>query len=145
MNIEDLKKQIEFITSSEYHDGEFGHAVDVNSFPKKYREANFLESYLQFLRAFGYGELDSSFYIEEQPLEWNEVFPKERNHLMGMCIFATDQGEYCYAFDSKSNFEVVEIAADGELSESTLGDFRKFIADKLNDLVDIVKWRHENL
>jgi hypothetical protein len=145
MNIEEFKKQIEVIISSVHHDGEYGHTTDINNFPNEFIESYFVESYLEFLTKFGYGELDSSFYVEEQPLKWSEVFPKERDNLEGLFIFATDQGEYCYAFDSKDSYKVVEISADGELSESSLGDFQQFISKKLNELVDIVSWRNENL
>jgi hypothetical protein len=145
MNVEEVKRKIDFITSSEHHDGEYGYTVDVKMFPAKYKNTDLLCNYLEFLSHFGYGELDSSFYIEEQPLEWDKVFPEERSHLEGTYIFATDQGEYCYAFDSKQNYNIVEISADGEVSESTLGNFQEFIAVKLDELVEIVRWRHENL
>ncbi len=145
MNIERLKKQIEIITSSEFHNGEYGHPTNIKSFPNEFFESPSLETYLEFLTEFGYGELDSSFYIEESPIKWNEIFPREREHLEGLFIFATDQGENCFAFDSKEQFKVVEIAADSVIAETSFGDFQQFISKKLDELVDIVTWRSENL
>lgn len=145
INMDNYKKQIEIITSSEWYEGNYGHDVDITNIPEKFRNTGFLVGYINFLASFGHGELDASFYVEEAPLEWNEIFPKERSHLDGLFIFATDQGEYCYGFDSNSDFKVVEIAADGEVSESSLGSFDQFITNKLNELVDIVNWRDDNL
>ena len=145
MNIEKFKKQINIITSSKYHDGNFGHIVNINLISEFFSENKELADYIHFLEKFGAGELDASFCLDEEPVIWSEIFPKERSHLEGLYIFASDLSEYSFAFDSKNNYKVMEIAADGELSESNLGDFKEFINKQLDDLVEIVQWRDDNL
>lgn len=143
--MDSYRQKIDMITSSKFHEGEYGSEVNIENILSGLKRVSFPEGYLKFLEEFGFGELDASFWIEEQPLYWNEIFPAERAHLEGMYIFATDQGEYCYAFDSNNNNVVVEIAADGVVEELNLGSFVEFINVKLNELVEIVNWRDENL
>lgn len=145
MNIVEITKQISIITASEYYEDGFGDKVDIHNIPEIFQHDLRFEGYLKFLKAFGCGELDACFYLEEEPIECSKVFPKERSHLKNMYIFATDQSEHSFAFDTMNNCNVVEISADGEISEDTLGTFEQFITKQLAKLVDIVKWREDNL
>ncbi len=140
-----MKDKINIITSSKYHDGNFGHEVDIQSILHFTQGKQNLSSYVNFLTQFGYGELDASFFIEAAPAIWSDIYPKERNHLDGLYIFATNQGEYTFAFDKNNSCKVVEIDASGIISDTNFGFFNDFISDQLDRLIEIVRWREDNL
>lgn len=96
----------------------------IEFFPKEYRE---------FIKKYGSGELAASFFVEMGPIPIREIYGRDDGPLNGMYIFATDQSEYVYAFDSKNNFQVVDIDASGEVFKNygTFSDFIEEILDKI--------------
>ena len=94
--------------------------------------------YLDFLERYGVGELSSFFRIDYQLLTHNEIYGREIKELEGMLIFASDIGDYLYAFDTKNNWEVVDIDTSGEVFER-YGDFETFMNSMLDDIIQANK------
>ena len=147
MWLEEIKSQIEKIKQSSFYDGDFGDTIEDESllFNEIDNKSNIvLNDYRDFMKQIGYGELDASFYVEDSPAPYQKVYIREIPELDGMYIFASDQSEYSYAFDSKNNFEVVDIDASGK-PEKHYGDFKTFIINKVKEINEMVIWRKENL
>ena len=147
MWLEEIKSQIEKIKQSSFYEGDFGDTIEDESllFNAIDNKSNIiLNDYRDFMKQVGYGELDASFYVEDGPVPYQKVYIREIPELDGMYIFASDQSEYSYAFDSKNNFEVVDIDASGKL-EKHYGDFKAFISNKVKEINEMVIWRRENL
>jgi len=54
-----------------------------------------------------------------------------------MYIFASDQGEHVFAFDSRNNWQIVDIDANGNVENIIASNFSNFIEIMLNDLLEI--------
>jgi len=91
--------------------------------------------YLDFLERYGVGELSSFFRIDYQLLTHKEIYGQEIKELEGMLIFAGDIGDYLYAFDTKNNWEVVDIDTSGEVFER-YGDFETFMNTILDKIIE---------
>ena len=140
MWLKKIKSQIEIIKNSSYYESDFGDTISDESLlfnEMDYKNIYTLNDYRDFMKQIGYGELDASFYIEDGPYPYQKIYGREIPELKGTYIFASDQSEYSYAFDSKNNYEVVDIDASGVL-ENNYGSFKKFITKKIEE---IVIWR----
>ena len=90
------------------------------------------------------GELDSSFYLDDGPTCYINIYGRSIDELDGMYVFASDQSEYTFAFDSKKYWQIVEINSSGKVESIIAASFSEFIDAKLNSLIDIANWREEN-
>ncbi len=103
---------------------------------KYYKELNSApKEYINFLYEYGFGMLSSLFWIDDKIVDYKNIYGREIKELEGMYIFASDMGEYVYAFDSKNNWEVVDIDASGEVFER-YGDFETFINQILDEAIE---------
>jgi len=102
---------------------------EIKSYPKEYKE---------FLYKYGSGELSSFFWIESSLQNYQAIYGREIPELEGMLVFGSDMGEYVYAFDTKNNWEVVDIDADGEIFER-YGDFKSFINGILDEIIESIE------
>ena len=91
-------------------------------------------SFCQFIKVYSGQELFDSFRLYPTPIAYDRVYGREIEALEGMYIFASDQSEYLYAFDSKRGWEVVDIDSDGELFER-YGDFESFMHRVLDEKI----------
>ena len=147
MWIKDIRSQIPKIKQSSYYEGDFGDTISDRSLLLNEITSNnteHLNDYYEFMQSIGFGELDASFYMEDGPTHYQKLFDREIIDLKGMYIFASDQSEYSYAFDSKNNFEVVDISASGILGKNH-GCFKTFIMKKITEVENMTIWREENL
>jgi len=95
-------------------------------------------SYINFLKKYGTGDLSIAFRIDSELLDYKAIYGREIPELEGMLVFGSDIGEYVYAFDTKNNWEVVDIDADGEIFER-YGDFETFINTILDEIIESMK------
>ena len=147
MWLDDLKLQIEEIKKSQYYEGDFGGMVTDESilFSEMGNEnISYLNDYCDFMRQIGFGELDASFYLEDGPIPYQNVYGREIPELEGKYIFATDQSEYSYVFDAMNNFQVLDVDASGKLNNQ-YGDFKEFIIKKVEEIKEMYVWREANL
>ena len=93
------------------------------------------KEYLNFLEQYGVGELSSFFRIDYELLDYKEIYGQKIKELEGMLIFASDIGDYLYAFDTKNNWEVVDIDTSGEVFER-YGDFETFMNTILDEIIE---------
>ena len=145
MNFHSLHQKINRIATNQYYEGDFGNPINIGVLSELTNNIKELSYYSDFLKEFGYGELDPSFYIEELPVHSFEIFPNEKKHLKDLYIFATDQSELSYVCDISDFCRVKSVSACGEVSEIETDDFESFIEAKILEILEMVKWRNENL
>ena len=93
------------------------------------------DSFCEFIDAYSGQELSSSFRLYSSPISYEAVYAREIKALEGMLIFASDIGDYLYAFDTKNNWEVVDIDTDGEVFER-YGNFETFMNTILDEIIE---------
>lgn len=96
------------------------------------------EKYGEFLYKYGSGELSSIFWIGDDLQNYQAIYRREIPELEGMLVFGSDLGEYVYAFDTKNNWEVVDIDASGEIFER-YGDFETFLNGVLDEIIESIE------
>jgi len=101
------------------------YSKELNDAPKEY--GNFLYKY-------GSGELSSFFWIGDDLQDYQKIYGRTIKELDGMLVFGSDIGEYTYAFDTKNNWEVVDIDASGEIFKR-YGSFETFINQMLDEII----------
>jgi len=103
------------------------YSEELNKAPKEYGD---------FLYKYGSGELSSFFWIGDDLKDYQEIYGRPIEELEGMLVFASDLGEYVYAFDTKNNWEVVDIDASGNIFER-YGNFETFINQMLDEIIEV--------
>jgi len=144
-----VNAKIKKIMESPYYEGGFGDLVEdadviLSGIDDLDIRKNVPVDYLKFIQCIGFGELDASFYFDDSPAHYSHTYGRDISNLDGVYTFASDQGEYTFAFDSKNNWQVVDIDSSGNVANVIAPDFSSFIEIKLNDLLEIVDWRDEN-
>lgn len=94
------------------------------------------EEFLAFISQYGVGELSSFFRIDYELIPYEKIYKRLISRLDGMMIFGSDVGDYLYAFDTKNNWEVVELDTDGEVV-SRHKDFDAFMNEILDEIIEI--------
>ena len=102
---------------------------ELNEYPKLYKD---------FIYKYGSGELSIIFWIDSSLKIHQEIYGRTIKELDGMLVFGSDIGEYTYAFDTKNNWEVVDIDASGEIFER-YGDFETFINKILDEIIESIE------
>ncbi len=102
------------------------------------KEKNIPQEFINFLLQYGIGELSIAFRIDSEILPHQEIYGRTIKELDGMLVFGSDIGEYTYAFDTKNNWEVVDIDASGEIFER-YGDFETFINKMLDEIIESIE------
>ena len=136
MNLQILKDKIDKISDYEIDKINDNSQESLTKFINFYNQIGVPKSYIEFIENIGLGGVDFIFKMDDLLLKYDEIYPKEYTHLEGMYIFASDMGEYVYAFDSKNNWEVVDIDASGEVFER-YGDFETFINYMLDYIINL--------
>ncbi len=111
---------------------------------KKISYSGIPNEYIYFIKEYGVGQLSDTFLLDFEILEYDEIFNEEDNHLEGMYFFGGDLGEYLFAFDSKNNWQIVEIDSSGEVFDVVAQTFTEFIHKKFDELIEIEKYRKNN-
>jgi len=83
--------------------------------------------YLVFLKEVGYGNL-GEIQIYSGPIPPNEVYPVNKE-LEGIILFGDDHQGYCFGFDSRDSFRVVEVDPKGSPDKSIESDFSSLIRE----------------
>ena len=91
--------------------------------------------YCEFIKIYSGQELSSLFRLYSFPVDYKHIFGRTIQELEGILVFGSDMGEYTYAFDTKNNWEVVDIDASGEIFER-YGDFETFINMILDEAIE---------
>lgn len=144
LDLDKIKGLVKTIKSSEYYDGDFGATLNEDSLilsGVSDKNLIFPEDYMLFIKRIGYGELDSTFYMEDGPIKFSTVYGRDQD---GIYIIANDLGEYTYAFDAHKRFLVCEFDSSGQMTKE-LGSFDNFISNILDKIVEMCKWRDKNL
>ena len=94
------------------------------------------KDYIDFLHKYGIGDLCSFFSIDSELRSSKDVFSHEISDLKFFYFFATDIGEYLYAFDSENNWNIVEVDSSGNITEYLSNSFSKFIEKILDEIID---------
>ena len=92
--------------------------------------------YREFIKLYSGQELSSIFRLYNYPIPYQEIYGRPIKELEGMLVFASDLGEYVYAFDTKNNWEVVDIDASGKIFKR-YGDFETFINQMLDEIIEV--------
>jgi len=103
---------------------------------EKAKEKKAPKEFINFLLSYGIGQLSSLFNIDSELLLPEEIYGRPIKELEGMLVFASDLGEYVYAFDTKNNWEVVDIDASGKIFKR-YGDFETFINQMLDEIIEV--------
>lgn len=93
-------------------------------------------TFLDFIRRYGVGELSSFFRIDYELLPHEKIYKREIKELEGMMIFGSDVGDYLYAFDTKNNWEVVDLDTSGTVFKK-YGNFESFINKILDEIIEV--------
>lgn len=99
--------------------------------------------YCDFIKIYSGQELSSIFRLYSSPIDYKLIFGRTIKELEGMLVFGSDMGEYTYAFDTKNNWEIVDIDASGEIFER-YGDFETFINQILDEIIESYEEDKEN-
>ena len=100
---------------------------DISRAPKKY---------IDFISKYGVGDLGSFFRINYELSTPEEIYGSTTEDIKDMLIFGSDIGDYLYAFDTKNNWEVVELDTNGEIVDRH-GDFETFINTILDEIIEV--------
>lgn len=144
MNLEHIQQIIKQIITSPDYERDFGYKTPKSIASEGIEDNGHLSHYFLFLEKIGSGELDASFYIEDAPVLCTDIYGNHRNDLEHLLIFATDQSEYSFAFDTKNKYTVIDIDASGEISNTNYGTFDNFITMKLNQILDFIDFRTQH-
>ncbi len=78
--------------------------------------------YLRFLTEVGYGDL-GEMQIHSGPSAAASFYPAGSESLKSVLVFGDDKQGYCFGFDTKDEFRVVEISPNGEVAKDVEPDF----------------------
>ena len=92
--------------------------------------------YREFIKFYSGQELSNIFRLYNYPISYQEIYGRPIKELEGMLVFASDLGEYVYAFDTKNNWEVVDIDTSGKIFKR-YGDFETFINQMLDEIIEV--------
>ena len=94
------------------------------------------EKYIEFLNQYGVGDLSSFFRIKYELSTPEEIYGSATEEIKDMLIFGSDIGDYLYAFDTKNNWEVVDLDTTGEIFDR-YGDFETFMNTILDEIIEV--------
>lgn len=144
----EIQRIVDKIVASEYYEGDYGDVIDnedlVLSNVEEFDRENVPKDYLDFLKIFGFGELDPAFYIDDGLSTYSSICGRNIEAFEGVYIFAGNSGEILYGFDSQSHWAIVELSAELDRAEVVCDDFSTFILNKLKYLEGLVDWRANN-
>ncbi|UFH49285.1 SMI1/KNR4 family protein [Pseudomonas sp. KNUC1026] len=104
-NNNELMFLIEAIVSSEKYEGNFGYRVkDVSVVSvdiDKSLQHRVPSDYLEFVREFGYGELDAAFYLDDGLNKYSDICGRPIEGYEALYVFGGNSSDVLYAFDAK--------------------------------------------
>jgi len=128
MNMDKVKNKIDKLRG--YYQYTNPNADEINIFKK----LNIPIDYIEFIKKFGIGLiLQDILNLWIKPEDAYSVYGKE--NLKDFLIFGENLSGEMYAFDTKNNWEVVDIDADGNIVER-YGDFETFINTILDEIIE---------
>ena len=99
--------------------------IDVSRMKELY--PNLPEQYLTFLRTVGHGNL-GRIQIYAGPMNPVDIYSESRrNQLNGIIIIGDDMQGFCYGFDLKDSYRVVEIDPRGNIDRTIKPDFESLV------------------
>lgn len=141
----EIRKLIEEITSNEHFDGDYGNCIsNVDAILSGVEESDRKSvptDYLEFLAIFGFGELDAAFYVDEGPEKYSTICGREIKAYEGIYIIGGNFSDTLYAFDSKNNWQIVEISSEIDGQEILASSFSAFILERLKCIKSMVERR----
>ena len=149
LNSDDINQKLKLILASEYYEGDFGDTIaDIKLILSNVDDKDIKKSiptdYVEFIQKFGFGELDESFYIEDGPAPYEDIYKSQIDKLKGSYVIASDMSEFSYLIDSSNGWRVIQVDSQGGPSGIVYENFSVFIDNKLDEIVSAVKWRIEN-
>ncbi|MBH0059383.1 hypothetical protein I6F65_20800 [Pseudoalteromonas sp. SWXJZ94C] len=148
LNKTKINKSIKNITSNEYYEGDFGDCIDEIDLLLDNIDESLWEgvpkSYIEFIAEFGFGDLDSTFYLDDGPVSYITIFKRDIEQYIGMYIFASNSSDILYAFDSLNNWIVVELSSEALDVTKVADSFEQFIVDKLEYIEELAELRLED-
>lgn len=117
-NSDKIRETIVSITSSRLYEGDYGDCAsdtelilgEIESSKRKYIP----DDYIEFMKNFGFGEIDAALYINDGPTKYSKICGKETPSNKNLYVFAGDSSELLYAFDVSENFSIIEISAESD-------------------------------
>ncbi|PYC36084.1 SMI1/KNR4 family protein [Pseudomonas soli] len=144
----ELRSFIDAIESSDFYEGDYGDCIsDVESILKgvdALDRSGVPAEYLRFLAEFGFGELDSAFYVDDGPVKYASISDRNVEGGEGLYVFAGNSSDLLYAFDAKNSWRIVAVSAESDEVEVVSEDFSDFILDKIRYVKELVGWRENN-
>lgn len=87
--------------------------------------------YVELMRKYGWGTI-GPINIFECPVAPSVIYPEGvAKGLEGFMIFADDGQGYCFAFETRCDYRVVEIGPRGDVDRSTPADFLQFLKEQV--------------
>lgn len=143
-----LEALIKAIKASEQYEGNYGYSVgDASAVLSRVDgpdRTGVPGDYLAFLSAFGFGELDAAFHLDDGPEHYSMLSGREVAGDEGLYVFGGNQSDLLYAFDSKNGWQVVQISCELDEVEPVASNFSDFILEKLTYINALVEWRAAN-
>lgn len=147
-NKEEIKLLVESLKSSKDYEGNYGYRItDSQAVLSSVDEADRQQApsdYLEFLKEFGFGELDAAFHLDDGPEKYSAICGQEIERYEGMYVFGGNSSDVLYAFDTKHNWRVVEISSELEDVDVLASNFSDFILERLKYVKALVDRRAEN-
>lgn len=144
-NTSEIRQLISEITSAVGYEGDFGDRIDnvdlILSEVDAASRNGVPADYLEFLATFGFGELDCALYVSDGPVRYTAIADADAGIYAGLYVFAGDSCEVSYAFDTRSNWAIVELDAEIDEVEVVSEDFSSFILNKLAYVKDLIERR----
>ena len=104
-------------------------------------EINAPKDYCSFINQYSGQELHDTFLLYSKPTYYYDIFGVDIESLDGVYLFASDNSEYLFGFNSKNNWEIVEIDSSGETLNTVAQTFTEFINQKLDEIIEIETYR----
>jgi len=90
------------------------------------------EDYLNFLHQIGFGNL-GDIQLYEGPVGPSSIYGEDlTERLDGLIVFGDDFQGYCFAFDSRDSYKVVELSPAGEIDKTVEDTFIKLLEGYFN-------------
>lgn len=89
-------------------------------------DAGIPEDYIHILRSCGFGDT-GCIQLYSGPVSPRSIFGRSVPELDGVVLFGDDSQGRCFGFDTRRNYQVVEVDPRGTPSDRSEGDFASFL------------------
>ena len=88
--------------------------------------------YVEFMSQVGYGEI-GSIRIYEAPTSPDAIYPSPQSDLSEIVLFGDDFQGYCFGFDTRTGYSLIEVDPRGKVRPRSENDFVSLIASYITE------------